>query len=114
MSKDNMIHKGTVTLRRFTLDDAEAVFKNWASDPDVTKYLMWSTHESVSASKGWCEHNVDSYDDEKYYSWSLSSKHSVSQSEALELLSLMKKPQWRISVIVLARRGGGKATQAIF
>lgn len=41
-----MNHKGTVTLeterlilRRFTMDDAEAMFRNWASDPEVTKYL---------------------------------------------------------------------------
>jgi len=41
-----MNHKGTVTLeterlilRRCTLDDAEAMFQNWASDDEVTKYL---------------------------------------------------------------------------
>lgn len=76
MSRDRMTHKGTVTLeterlilRRFAMDDAEAVFKNWANDPAVTKYLMWPTHESINESKGWCEHNVNSYVDEKYYSW---------------------------------------------
>lgn len=41
-----MTHKGTVMLeterlilRRFTIDDTEPVFRNWASDPEVTKYL---------------------------------------------------------------------------
>ena len=27
-------------LRRFTHDDAEAMYKNWASDEEVTKFLM--------------------------------------------------------------------------
>lgn len=63
-----MINKGTValeterlTLRRFAVDDAEAVFRNWASDPEVTKFLMWPPHESVDVSRAWCEDNVASY-----------------------------------------------------
>ena len=39
-------HKGTQTietsrliLRRAVREDAEAMFRNWASDPEVTKFL---------------------------------------------------------------------------
>jgi len=71
-----MTHKGTITLetdrlilRRFSEDDAKAVFKNWANDPEVTKFLMWSPHMNVSASRDWCVHNVNFYADDKYYSW---------------------------------------------
>ena len=28
-----------LVLRRFSIDDAEAMYRNWASDPEVTKYL---------------------------------------------------------------------------
>lgn len=28
-------------LRRFTLKDAVYMYYNWASDPEVTKYLTW-------------------------------------------------------------------------
>ena len=28
-----------LVLRRFSIDDAEAMYINWASDPEVTKYL---------------------------------------------------------------------------
>lgn len=45
-----MTHKGTVTLeterlilRRFTIDDAEAMFQNWASDPEVTRFMPYDT-----------------------------------------------------------------------
>lgn len=41
-------HKGTQTihterliLRKFTIDDAQAMFENWASDEKVTRYLTW-------------------------------------------------------------------------
>ena len=53
-----MNHKGTVALeterlilRRFTIEDADAMFKNWASDAEVTKYLTWPTHTDVSVSQ---------------------------------------------------------------
>ena len=34
-------------LRPFEADDAQAMFDNWASDPEVTKFLTWPTHTSV-------------------------------------------------------------------
>lgn len=41
-----MEHKGTVTLeterlilRRFQLEDAQAMYRNWAADDEVTKFL---------------------------------------------------------------------------
>ena len=43
-----LTHKGTQTirterliLRRFRMEDAQAMFDNWASDDQVTKYLTW-------------------------------------------------------------------------
>ena len=35
-------------LRPFKLDDADEMFKRWASDPEVTKYLSWPPHKDVS------------------------------------------------------------------
>jgi ribosomal-protein-alanine N-acetyltransferase len=53
-----MKHLGTrkietkrLILRKFKIDDAEDMFRNWASDDEVTKYLTWPTHSSVEVSK---------------------------------------------------------------
>jgi RimJ/RimL family protein N-acetyltransferase len=35
-------------LRRPVLDDAPAIFRNWASVPEATRYLSWRTHQSVA------------------------------------------------------------------
>jgi len=32
-------------LRKFTTDDAMDMYKNWASDDMVTKFLTWPTHK---------------------------------------------------------------------
>lgn len=48
-----MKHKGTKTihtdrllLRRFYIGDADAMYRNWAGDPEVTRYLSWPRHQS--------------------------------------------------------------------
>ncbi len=38
-------------LRPFREEDAEAVFYGWASDPEVTRYLTWNTHENIETTK---------------------------------------------------------------
>lgn len=36
-----------LNLRRFEVRDAEDMYRNWASDPEVAKYVTWPVHESV-------------------------------------------------------------------
>lgn len=69
-------HKGTQTietsrliLRRAVLDDAEAMYRNWASNPEVTKYLTWPAHESLTITEMVIESWLREYDKENYYQW---------------------------------------------
>lgn len=38
-------------LRRVVKADADDIFSNWASDPLVTRYMTWKTHESVAVTR---------------------------------------------------------------
>ena len=69
-----MNHKGTIQieterliLRRFTIDDAPAMFKNWASDPEVTKFMTWPTHKDVGVSRWVLDSWLPSYEKNDYY-----------------------------------------------
>ena len=46
-----MIETPRLILRRFTIEDVPAMYRNWASDPKVTKYLTWPTHENPEVSR---------------------------------------------------------------
>ena len=49
-------------LRPFRLEDAQAVFDNYASDEKVTKYCSWYAHKEVSESEAYLkEHLNDKY-----------------------------------------------------
>ena len=73
-----MQHLGTMKLeterlilRRFTIDDAGAMFNNWASDPEVTKYLMWPAHTSIEISVTVITEWVSQYKNDDYYTWAI-------------------------------------------
>lgn len=73
-----MNHKGTVTLeterlilRRFKITDAAAIFKNWADDSDVTKYLMWMPHGNIKVTQNVLTDWVNEYKNLNYYHWAI-------------------------------------------
>lgn len=71
-------HKGAqvlttarLTLRPFTSSDAPAMFANWASDPEVTKFLTWPTHTGVEVSQWVCSDWISHYTEPDYYQWAI-------------------------------------------
>ena len=69
-------HKGTqpietsrLILRRAVREDAEAMFRNWASDPEVTKYLTWPTYEKVETAYQILDLWASEYEKPDYYQW---------------------------------------------
>lgn len=73
-----MKHLGTkrietprLILRKFVSEDARAMYENWASDPEVTKYLTWPTHSSLEVSEMVTADWVSHYHEEDYYQWAI-------------------------------------------
>lgn len=71
-----LTHKGTATLeserlilRKPRVEDAEAMYRNWASDPEVTKYLTWPTHASAELTAKLLEGWAKEAEKETYYQW---------------------------------------------
>jgi len=58
-------------LRRYTPGDAQAMYDNWASDDEVTRFLMWPTHRSVQTSERVLNDWVGHYHEDDYYHWAI-------------------------------------------
>ena len=78
MNKQDVVltHKGTQTietsrlvLRRAVLEDAKPMLRNWASDPEVTKYLTWPPHENIDVTRKVLSSWVAEYEKDDYYQW---------------------------------------------
>lgn len=69
-------HKGTKTihterliLRRFTVDDAQAMYDHWANDERVSRFLSWRPHKSPEETKQLLESWCDAYQNDTTYNW---------------------------------------------
>lgn len=76
-----LIHKGTQTiqtprliLRKARREDAQPMFHNWASDPEVTKYLTWPHHNSIEITQRILEIWLTEYNKSNYYQWMIELK----------------------------------------
>ena len=58
-------------LRRYRPEDYRAIYDNWASDPEVTKYLTWSTHASPDVTKDIAAMWAESYESPTVYHWGI-------------------------------------------
>ena len=114
-------HQGTVvlttqrlTLRPFRVADAQGMYDNWASDPQVTRYLTWSPHKNVSETtallKDWCT----LYSVPTYYNWvieldgqpigNVSVVRSSDKDERAELGYCMGRAFWNQGIMTEAVR----------
>ena len=63
-------------LRRFKLEDAEDMYANWASDPEVTRFLTWPAHSSVEVTKNILADWIPRYEDGGYFNWVMEYKNT--------------------------------------
>ncbi len=71
-----LTHKGTkeletkrLLLRKAIPEDARPMYENWASDPEVTKFLTWPAHGSLEISEMVNKSWIDGYENEDFYQW---------------------------------------------
>lgn len=62
-------------LRRLRLDDAEDVFA-YASDPEVTRYVIFETHRSIEDARDFLRFATEGYERGDFCGWSLVLKAS--------------------------------------
>lgn len=60
-------------LRKFDINDAQAMFRNWASNPNVTKYLTWQPYKDVKGVREYIEFVINQYDG-THFDWMIELK----------------------------------------
>lgn len=78
-----MPHTGTktlqtkrLTLRRFEAADAEQMFRNWATDPEVTRWMRWEPHADIGVTRAILQGWVQGYQSDETYLWAVALRHS--------------------------------------
>ena len=75
---DQLTHKGSVPihcqriiLQPFKVSDAFFMFRNWANDPDVTRYMTWFPHENMQVTESVISSWVSDYSKPNFYQWAI-------------------------------------------
>lgn len=106
--KDSRIK--TLTTKRLILrelieEDAEMMFKNWASDDEVSKYVRWSTHKNVEETIEYIKTERENCKTENHYNWGIVLKERneligaigafPSEDDRIEIGYNISKKHWR-------------------
>ena len=66
-----LLQTGRLVLRRFTIDDSEMMYGNWAGDPEVTRYLRWNAHRSWAETAEYLNLVAQQYPNPEFYDWGI-------------------------------------------
>ena len=75
-------HSGTRTLetrrlilRRHGISDADDMYKNWVTDPEVSRFWTWLPHKNIGETKALLAGWMGEYARPDYYHWIIVLKH---------------------------------------
>ncbi len=63
-------------LRPFRQEDAEEVFECWESDPDVARYMFWTSHNDIEKTKEWIRFELGQIEKEDWYRFAIIRKET--------------------------------------
>jgi ribosomal-protein-alanine N-acetyltransferase len=96
-----LTHKGTETiytkrliLRRFRTEDAGPMFRNWANDSDVCRYITWSEHGNIEVTRTVVDQFVNSYDFEKVYIWAMEYRELSEPIGSISTVLMSEVSEW--------------------
>ncbi len=115
-----MNHSGTIrletkrlVLRPFVIEDAPAMYRNWANDPQVTRFLTWTPHENVEETKRILSEWIAQYQNLDYYCWGIAFRED--EANVIGNISVVRQDPSVDSVIIgycLGRRFWGAGSDA--
>jgi RimJ/RimL family protein N-acetyltransferase len=107
------IRTDRLLLRVPRLDDAQAIFEEYASDPEVTRYLLWPPYQAVEDLEAFLKSCLDRGPQTKSLPWAITLPPS---DRVVGMIAVHPQTTFKVDVgYVLARRlwGQGIMTEAL-
>jgi ribosomal-protein-alanine N-acetyltransferase len=84
-STPDCIHTQRLRLRRPTAADADAIFNSFANDSEVTRYMSWPTHTSVTDTRAFLKFAVEQWQQQSVGTFLIESDGKVIGSTGIHL-----------------------------
>ena len=69
--KTPILETDRLILRPFKEEDAIDVFECWESDPDVAKYMFWTSHNDIEKTKEWILFELGQIEKQDWYRFAI-------------------------------------------
>ena len=99
-------------LRKVKLADADAIFRQYAQDPEVTKYVSWRAHRDIEETRAYVRMCLLAWDVGKAFHWVIErheEKHAIGM-----IIARSSEQKWELGyVLARAYWGRGYMTEAL-
>ena len=65
--KTPILETDRLILRPFCMEDVQEVFECWESDPEVAKYMFWTSHNDINKTISWVKKEISKIDAYDWY-----------------------------------------------
>ncbi|MBC8503629.1 MAG: GNAT family N-acetyltransferase [Chloroflexi bacterium] len=112
MELPRLIETKRLRLRPPIMEDANEIFRKYAQDVEVTKYVMWSPHENIEITKQFLRRCVQALDAGQSSPWVIEMRES---NELMGMIELRVKDHCANIGYTIARqyRGQGYMTEVV-
>jgi ribosomal-protein-alanine N-acetyltransferase len=99
-------------LRKPVLEDADVIFRQYAQDSEVTKYLTWYPNRSVAETREFVRSCIAAWEAEKSFQWAIIQKN---RNHAIGMIGFRPDGhKWELGyVLTRAYWGKGYMTEAV-
>ncbi len=112
--KTPTLNTDRLLLRPFTEDDALAVFEGWESDPEIAKYMFWTSHNDIEKTKEWLSFEISQIEKDDWYRFALVLKETGALIGTVLIYYEEEVECWEIGYNLGKRYWGkGYATEAM-
>ena len=98
-------------LRKPVQSDAEPVFRGYAQDPHITRFLLWAPHRNIGETRDFLRRTADLWKQGKEFTWAI---ETTASGELVGMIALRISPPRADFGYVIARAhwNNGIATEA--
>ena len=112
------INTGRLTLRKYTIEDAESMFRNYTNDPEVAKFLSWEAHSSIEVTQSVIQNWLPKYEDEnadETFNWAMTLKGTDEVIGGISAVHFSRVHRWCELGYCIARQywSQGLMTEAV-
>lgn len=101
-------------LRPFRYEDAPRAFACWESDPDVARYMFWTSHSDIEKTKEWISFEIGQIEKDDWYRFAVVEKETDELIGTALIYYEEEVSSWEIAYnLGKAYWGRGYATEAM-